>query len=571
MKTINHWLRLALAVLSLISAPYGFGAVELTEPSYDYLGQELSYFFESEGPPLSLSEAMAARHSGQFQPHNSSVLHLGIAPKPHWVYLPLHNADDQPLRRTLEVGPVWIDQMNVYLLHGQQVLQAFYAGDAKPRQQRPSAGQGYLFTLEIPPGNSGLYLRFDNIGSHPLMLRLLDQSQQHKVTHWKNYTHGAVLGFLLALIAFNLMLFSGLRDPNSLNYSLFLSTFVLLNLTYTSHINEWFWPDSNHFGILILMVALAWTGLHFARNFLEIDNVYPRLNRTLRWVANSFLLLTIVLSLGGFTLVAMYLTFIALVAYPLIMVVLGGLCLRRGMLAARYFLAASTFGLLGTLTSNLALWGALPFTTITFRAVEIGILLEATLLALALAYQMRQHQVARLQAEQLARTDPLTGLLNRRAFFDVSDSLWSTAMRNHRPLSVILLDIDHFKQINDQHGHATGDLVLIALSKLLQQTARHGDICVRWGGEEFLLLLPETHDVQAAHLAERLREQVERLKPAGLSITVSLGVAERGNHYSLDSLINDADQRLYSAKDAGRNQVCHQACVTCSDELGQTL
>ncbi|WP_083394232.1 diguanylate cyclase [Atopomonas hussainii] len=571
MKAINHWLRSALAVLSLISAPYGFGAVELTEPSYDYLGQELSYFFEPEGPPLSLSEAMAARHSGQFQSHHSRVLHLGSAPKPHWVYLPLHNADDKALRRTLEIGPAWIDQMNVYLLHGQQVLQAFYAGDAKPRQQRPVPNQGYLFVLDVPPGNSGLYVRFENIGSHPLVVRLLEETQQRTVAKWISFIDGAQLGYLLALIAFNLMLYSGLRDPNTLNYSVFLFIYVLLYLLSSSYINEWFWPDSNHFGILMLLVAVAWSSLHFARHFLDIPALYPRLNSLLKWGANAFMALSVLLSLSGFYVAGMRLTFIALIIYPVVMVVLGGLCLSRGLLAARYFLAASAFGLLGTATTNLALWNVLPFNTLTFNAMKIGVLLEATLLALALAYQMRQHQVARLQAEHMARTDPLTGLFNRRAFFDVSDSLWSTAMRNHRPLSVILLDIDHFKQINDQHGHATGDLVLIALSKLLQQTARHGDICVRWGGEEFLLLLPETHDVQAAHLAERLREQVERLKPAGLSITVSLGVAERGNHYSLDSLINDADQRLYSAKDAGRNQVCHQACVTCSDELGQAL
>lgn len=537
--------------------------VEITRPSYEYLGQSLQYWFEPEGPPQTLPDAIKAQQQGHFRAHNAPVLHLGSAPKPHWVYLPLHNNATQNQRRILEIGPVWIDQMNIYLVHEQRVLQTFYAGDLKPGQQRPVPSQGFIFTLDIPPGGSGVYVRFENIGSHPLVVRMLDETQQHKVGKWTSYIDGVQLGYLLALIAFNLMLYSGLRDPNTLNYSLFLFIYVILYLLSSSYINEWFWPDSNHFGILMLMVAMAWSGLHFARHFLDIPNLYPRSNGLLKWGANACMALSVVLSFGGFYVAGMHLTFIALIIYPVVMVVLGVLCLSRGMLAARYFLAASAFGLLGTATTNLALWNVLPFNPLTFHAIKVGILLEATLLALALAYQMRQHQAARLQAEQLARTDPLTGLFNRRAFFDVSDSIWSTAVRNHRPISVVLLDIDHFKRINDQHGHASGDLVLIAVSKLLAQTARHGDVCVRWGGEEFLLLLPETANAQAAHLAERLREQVERLKPAGLSITISLGVAERSQHYSLDSLINVADQRLYGAKDAGRNQVFHEANALC--------
>nr|WP_272493008.1 diguanylate cyclase [Atopomonas sediminilitoris] len=542
-------------------------AVDLTQPSYEHLGQQLHYLFEPVGKSFSLSDAMAAHQDGQFLRSDASILHLGIAPPAHWVSLDLNNSSTITLTRTLELGPIWLNRADVYLIHEQQVLQAVTAGSAEPSYQKAVAGQGFLVELSVPPGPSALYIRLHNNGTHPLMLRLLDDSQRQLISTWVHYSQGGLYGYLLALIAFNVMLYSGLRDRNSLNYSLFLASFILLNLTYTGHSNSWLGTDSFYllrYGIALFMISMVWTGLHFARHFLDLKSHYPTLDRSLSWMTNSIVLCVVLLCIAQEPILVQYVTFPALGTFPLIMVLLGLLMLSKGLLAARYFLAAAAFGMLGTATTNLAVWGVLPFTPLTFHAIEIGILIEATLLALALAYQMRQHQVARLQAEHMARTDPLTGLLNRRAFFEFSDSLWSTALRNRRPLSVIMLDIDNFKEINDQHSHATGDLVLIALSSLLQDMARHGDLSVRWGGEEFLLLLPETSAQQAQQLAERLRRAVERLKPAGLEISASFGVCQKDQHAHLDSLINAADQQLYAAKAAGRN------CVFCANGQNAT-
>ena len=537
-------------------------AIDLSKPSYDYLGKDLYYLLESE--PLSLAQAMQAQQDGAYTQHHNSVLHLGINPPAHWVYLPLNNPQAKPVLRYLEVGPVWLDRFDAYLVENQHVLHASSAGDELPQHAQPVPVQGYVIPLQIPPGQSALFLRFNTIDTQPLMLRLLTSEQQHRLTLWNSYSHGGLYGFLLALIAFNLMLFGGLRDRNSLNYSLFLATFITLNLTYTGHLNAWGWPETasvTHHGITILMVAMAWAGIHFARHFLQLPQLYPRLNLFLKYYSSGCLLVVVVLASFDMALPAQYVTFAALVAFPLIMVSLGALCWHRGLLAARYFLAATTFGMLGTAATNLTVMGVLPFTMIGYRAVEIGLLIEATLLALALAFRMREHQAARLQAEKLARTDPLTQLLNRRAFFELSDGLWNSAKRHRRPLSVILLDIDHFKRINDEHGHANGDLVLVAVSTLLQQVARQADLVVRWGGEEFLLLLPETNVEQACLLAERLCQRLAQLKPAGICISASLGVAQLHLEHTLDSLIDAADTQLYKAKHAGRNR------VACADRL----
>jgi len=164
----------------------------------------------------------------------------------------------------------------------------------------------------------------------------------------------------------------------------------------------------------------------------------------------------------------------------------------------------------------------------------------------------------RRKAEQLATTDMLTGLRNRRAFFTMGEQLLKEATRFNQPVSLIMFDLDLFKQINDRYGHA-GDAVLMHFSQLITDTVREADIAARLGGEEFAILLPQTGFAQASHLAERLRGTFDqaRINFSGeiLHCTASFGIqcTELPAVTSLDELLSQADQKLYAAKKQGRN------------------
>lgn len=172
------------------------------------------------------------------------------------------------------------------------------------------------------------------------------------------------------------------------------------------------------------------------------------------------------------------------------------------------------------------------------------------------------HTSQRLQEEihAQARHDTLTDAYNRRAFIEFADMEWSRSVRHGYPLSILTVDIDHFKNFNDQHGHQTGDVALVQVSKSAQAALRSSDIWCRYGGEEFIALLPNTTMDQAIAVAERLRLSVESTtisSPRGsLSISVSIGVAERSpNHSSLSEVLAISDAALYKAKATGRNRV----------------
>jgi diguanylate cyclase (GGDEF)-like protein len=164
-----------------------------------------------------------------------------------------------------------------------------------------------------------------------------------------------------------------------------------------------------------------------------------------------------------------------------------------------------------------------------------------------------------LAREQLkARTDDLTGLGNRRHFFEVAEPLFAVARRYRTPLSVCMLDIDRFKRINDQLGHLGGDEVLRQVARTAAAKSRDADVIARYGGEEFVLALPNTASDGAFAAAENIRESIaasrESWEGTQLAVTISAGVAQmRAGDDSLDALIGRADQALYEAKEAGRN------------------
>lgn len=160
------------------------------------------------------------------------------------------------------------------------------------------------------------------------------------------------------------------------------------------------------------------------------------------------------------------------------------------------------------------------------------------------------------QVEKMAETDSLTETYNRRKFDEVVVLEQEQIMRGKLPFSVIMLDIDRFKRVNDRYGHSAGDLVLKMLCDVVRRLIRQGDMLIRWGGEEFLIVLPATQLSEAGPLARRIRQAVrEQQFPEVGQITVSLGVAQLRRKDSVNSLIQRVDQALYQAKQKGRDRV----------------
>lgn len=227
-------------------------------------------------------------------------------------------------------------------------------------------------------------------------------------------------------------------------------------------------------------------------------------------------------------------------------VIFDGGTVVRGLKALKLFPLRAGERTMGALVCGSGRADALP----EAAQKELGML---ALQAAAAIQRTRLHE----ETERLATTDGLTGLLNRRTFNTVLDRRFREADRYRRPLSLLLLDIDHFKKVNDTHGHPAGDAVLRGVARIAQRCARETDAVARYGGEELALILPETDADGARAVAERIRKAVEAAQhpteQGAVRVTVSIGVATQGP--SPEEMVEGADKALYRAKQGGRNRV----------------
>jgi diguanylate cyclase (GGDEF)-like protein len=201
----------------------------------------------------------------------------------------------------------------------------------------------------------------------------------------------------------------------------------------------------------------------------------------------------------------------------------------------------------------------------SFQHVRMAAYFAVIGLVFGIVHGLDRHRniVLYRKVRQLSVTDPLTGLHNRRFFMQSLRREHARAKRYGNDLSLIMIDIDHFKQFNDAHGHPAGDVLLRSFATRMRRVARSTDVVARVGGEEFMILMPDTNLPMAAHLAERLRKDIENYpfehratQPDG-RITVSIGCAQldRNSESDMDHLLRTVDDCLYRAKNCGRNQI----------------
>ncbi|HEY6897356.1 MAG TPA: diguanylate cyclase [Rhodocyclaceae bacterium] len=527
------------------------------------LGRHLAYLQES-GAPSTLEGVRAAWRAGRFTPAASSIPAFGIGSPPVWLRFAVVNNSDQKESRQIRIENPWLDRLDIYIVGKDQVPRHVRLGDTLPANTRPIPGRFFAAEHSFDSGLTEIYFRVETPDPIVIPAFFMTEAESERRDLQQGYGYGFIYGYLAALLIYNLVLFVNLRNRIYLRYSSFLGAFLLLNLAYTGHGFAWLWPNQvvlQQWIIPVTMVLFGIAELRFAQAFLDTATRLPHWHRGLSAIAGSVLFLLIMATLiSGNQRDALLVGFVFVTVFTLLMPLLGLAALRSGHAYARYFLAATLASMSGALVTALATWGFIPFNDWTFRAVEAGMLVDATVLALALGRQFRALKAEQMLAELRATRDPLTNLYNRRAFLDIAQPQWWESRRSGRDLALIMVDLDHFKSINDILGHGAGDAALVEAARVLAGAVRQGDVVARWGGEEFLLLLPNTGIEAAVALAERLRQQVAEIRlrhgEAELTFTASFGVVLQTRQESLDHLITDVDACLYRAKRQGRNRAC---------------
>ena len=514
---------------------------------------------------LTPEQARTAFARARGRPGGTEVLHFGTGVGPHWIRFALHNPSRAPVERLLVIENPWIDKLQAYLLADDRIVRDWQLGDSLAFPARPLPHRHFLLPLTIPPGDAEVLIRLQT--PDPMLVPAFFGSEQQfeNYDRFNNYSYGLLYGFVLALALYNLVLYFQIRLRRYLAYVGFLASFLILNMVYTGHFYWWFWPATIPWWqwghpLVIGLYASAWAA--FATTFLQLDRYTPALYRGVLWFIGMFWFCQLALLVLNEQAWAVTTAILFSLLVTVLILPVAAMSWRSGMREAVYLILASIASALGTGITAATVINWLSFDPIGFRAIELGISIDAVLLSFGLAQQFRRTERRLMVAQQVARLDPLTGLYNRRAFEEVVAPLLARAERYRTPVSLILMDLDHFKSINDRFGHHVGDAVLRAVADTTRAIVRKGDVLARWGGEEFILLLPETDREQAMHLAERIRSAVAGTDPDATAlgsarVTASLGLfTSTSAEQSLERLVRAADALLYRAKEEGRNRVC---------------
>lgn len=426
-------------------------------------------------------------------------------------------------------------------------------GDRRPFAARDIAHRDFVFPIHVPSqGERVVYLRYQSQGPIDISLSLFSSPELLESLSREQLAYGIYYGCVIMLLVWSSLVFIAVRDKAFLAYFAYVGTFGLYMLIHNGLAYQYLWPESPRWGntSLVAFINIAlFSGLQFSRMILRAKEVTPRLDlaaRSLQAVAAVLLLAapfvpyaTIIAPVAGLVLIGV-----------IFMLVMGIAAMVLGSRPARFYVIAWSSFLCGSVIFLLKTFGMLPHTFFTQNGWQIGSLLEMILLSMTLSTRMNelQHQ---------SRTDPLTLLGNRRLFDDKLPQEFALAREEQKPLSLLVLDIDHFKGYNDRHGHARGDQAIKAVANALRKFARKPLVACRYGGEEFTVILPGIDCPTAAVMSERLRRSVEETLNGDLAITISVGYAclSRGDFENAEKFFEAADSALYTAKQQGRNCV----------------
>jgi len=434
-----------------------------------------------------------------------------------------------------------------------------------------------------------------------LSLSLQGESSFWQAKATENAYSAGFYAVLLSMIFYNAVIFLIVRAGSYLYYVLYLSSFTLFMASIHGWAYKILWPSSpeiHQLSVLLLIGTTICSAALFTSNFLRLKTRRPGLHQLMMMIAvisilNStmsfFLPYSLMIKTGS------ALSFIA--AAIAIFSTIQEWFRSRSREVMMFILAWSTV-LIGFLLYSGQKFGFLPATNFTEHAIEIGAILEALLLALGLADRINSERKSRIatqnkmlevqrkanqeldnkvrerteeleimndQLHTTSVTDSLTQIKNRYYFDNKFPAEYRRAYREKSWLSLLILDIDHFKKFNDNYGHQAGDEVLKIVATTIQEIVkRPSDAVSRYGGEEFTVLLPSTPKEGAYLVAERIREHIEKMQITwqgeSLSVTLSIGLASCIPPYyeGEATLLKQADDFLYVAKDHGRNQVIYE-------------
>ncbi len=529
---------------------------------------------------VSISEVSSPAFSGRFVPLSGGEILITRQSPSAWLRFRLTESAGRNDKQCaagwiLEVRPsfsIILDSVDLYLPSGGRTGSPAFTriSTGAMSEARPGDIPSRFFLFELPRGAvSGEYCYLHLASSMEVSVHLnvwpdLALRRRDIVNF---FSFGIIFGILLSMVFYNLFVYISLKDRTYLYYILYIGS-ALVWLFHVQGHSKMFLGQHPAWDLAVVWISVSFTllwGAVFTISFLAVKKNMPRMYYLLSAMA-VLSVLSICAALLHMHRTAFIMTHLGGVAQPVMIIITAAVRLRQRFIPSRFFLLAWFVLAAGGLVFALMGLKVLPVNFWTVNGVAVGVTMESLLLSLALADRIRMlrkekeyYEMTQKRYLELSVTDGLTGLYNKRYLQSRLLSEVEHALRMELPLSLVLLDIDDFKSVNDLHGHSFGDTVLARLAGTINNLTRECDIACRFGGEEFVLIMPGTRKADAYTTAERIRTRFEA-EPAAtadgqnIAVTISAGIAELRPGESAGSLLDRADSAMYEAKKQGKNR-----------------
>ena len=456
--------------------------------------------------------------------------------------------------------------VDFYVLQKNKILKSIKVDFDKELPKATLYGASAIFEFDLPASETRiLYIKTVSYTHQWFSLEIFDTENSKRALLSSDNDIAILFGILFSLAIYNFIIFIVSRTKENIYYSLYLlSASIWLTLSYGLLANVFELYGMGIFKLHISLMTMPIFLLLFLMTIFNTKEDYKNEHKALLFI---LILICMDAFYGLYDILGALKYSSSLAGLMILITLVVSISLyRKQNPLAKYFLIGHLFFIFFNAIAILYYKGLIEFNYISSHAVGIGIMLEALMLGFILSYRiniLEEIKKSQVELKLLSITDPLTALYNRRYFDTSAQDILKVSKKMEQNLSIIMMDIDFFKKVNDTYGHTVGDGVLIKLAGKLKEISRENDVVCRYGGEEFIILLPKTDLESAVTLAEKIREECSHISIMSdqnevFFFTLSLGVSEvdTKNDIDIKVAINKADEALYDAKNSGKNRVC---------------
>ncbi|MDF1882280.1 GGDEF domain-containing protein [Sulfurimonas sp. MAG313] len=544
-----------LFLLSLIYLPLYAQVTSLDlNHSQSYISQSM-LVYEDPHATLELADVLALKENS-FQSIKNSIFTKFFTTSTFWFTFNLTNSTEDTMQRFFLFEAPWLDTINVYVYSPNNILRTHYLGNTLTFDNRDIKSNLINISHTFEPGISKVYIQVNTRDPFVFMCSIMKKDDLLLNLASHNFYLGILYGILLSLLLYNLFLFLATKGAYYAYYAFYVLSFILAHASYNNYTYEYLFANApllQTYAQSSFIFLLSIAALLFSQSFLNLKQRHPRLNKVHNYIFYSLISLLLFSSFFGGYRLHVILSIFALLLVSIYVISIALYALRKGNKSARLFILGASSGLVGSVLTCSSVMSLIPYSKWNYHALDIGMSIDAILLSLALADKLKIAYQEKEQAQKDSKTDVLTGLLNRRAYDEVSQHLINVYKRYHQATSIILLDLDNFKSFNDSYGHDIGDKVLQHFSDILKDLISQEDYAFRLGGDEFLLILPQINKEQALQLALRLKKELTintiRYQGKELNIGTSFGISQfQEEDTSIKNVEKRADIDLYMQK-----------------------